>query len=111
MQAKRKARRKAKEGNEDESSLKRLRRQEQKSVLAATEEMDTVYRPKTKDTRAAYEELLSFVQGAMGDQQQETLRGAADEVILQAVAAALSAAVCARVSLLSSGVSAVPISG
>jgi pre-mRNA-splicing helicase BRR2 len=39
-----------------------------------------MYRPKTKETQAAYELVLSFVKGCIGDQPQEILRGAADEV-------------------------------
>jgi hypothetical protein len=39
-----------------------------------------MYRPKTKETQIAYELVLAFVKGCIGDQPQEILRGAADEV-------------------------------
>lgn len=42
---------------------------------------DGMYRPKTKETRAAYEDLLSTIQQQFGDQPQDILRGAADEVL------------------------------
>lgn len=39
------------------------------------------YRPKTRETRAAYEALLGMIGGAFGDQPADVLRGAADEVL------------------------------
>ena len=52
------------------------------NVMSETAELDTgAYRPKTRDTRAAYEGLLSFVQACLGDQPQDVLRGATDEVL------------------------------
>ncbi|ERN11506.1 hypothetical protein AMTRI_Chr03g43880 [Amborella trichopoda] len=55
------------------------RRLEEESVLSISE--DGVYQPKTKDTRAAYEILLSLIQQQFGGQPQDILRGAADEVL------------------------------
>eukprot|EP00727_Mastigamoeba_balamuthi_P013194 m51a1_g8498 putative u5 small nuclear ribonucleoprotein 200 kda helicase-like (2194) ;mRNA; r:37531-45528 len=49
-------------------------------VLQATEEQAT-YRPRTRETRAAYEALLALVQDEVGDQPQDVLRGAAEEVL------------------------------
>ena len=49
------------------------------SVLTA--EADGSYRPKTRETRAAYEALLGMIQGQFGDQPQDVLRGAAEEVL------------------------------
>ena len=40
-----------------------------------------VYQPKTRETRAAYETLLSIMRGAFGDQPADVLRGAADEIM------------------------------
>lgn len=52
------------------------------SVLTETENMDSMsYRPKTRESKAAYEEILTFVQHALGDQPQDILRGAAEEVL------------------------------
>ena len=49
-------------------------------MLALTDDIDT-YRPRSKETRAAYEDLLSLVSRQLGDQPHDILRGAADEVI------------------------------
>lgn len=40
-----------------------------------------LYRPRTKETREAYEALLAVIQGQFGDQPADVLRGAADEVL------------------------------
>lgn len=58
---------------------KRLRGMQEESVLSIVD--DGMYRPKTKETRAAYEALLSTIQQQFGDQPQDILRGAADEVL------------------------------
>lgn len=50
------------------------------SVLAASEE-SMGYRPRTRESRIAYEELLSLVSGLIGDQPQDVLRGAAEEAL------------------------------
>jgi pre-mRNA-splicing helicase BRR2 len=53
------------------------------NVLLETEILDSVnYRPKTRESRAAYEEILNFIQICLGDQPQDILLGAADEVLL-----------------------------
>jgi pre-mRNA-splicing helicase BRR2 len=39
------------------------------------------YRPKTKETRVPYEQLLGFVSNALGDLQQEVIKSAADEIL------------------------------
>jgi pre-mRNA-splicing helicase BRR2 len=49
------------------------------SVLSS--EVDSLYRPKTKETRLAYEVLLNFIQEEMGSQPHDVLRSAADEVL------------------------------
>ncbi|MCL7047252.1 hypothetical protein MKW94_014479 [Papaver nudicaule] len=53
---------------------------EESSVLNLAEE--GAYQPKTKETRAAYETLLSYIQQHLGGQPQDILCGAADEVIV-----------------------------
>ena len=50
------------------------------TVLGLTDDIDT-YRPRSKETRAAYEDLLSFIAQQMGDQPHDILRGAADETL------------------------------
>lgn len=51
------------------------------SVMTETEDGDSInYRPKTRESKAAYEQILSVVQLCVGDQPQDVLRGAADEV-------------------------------
>jgi len=54
-----------------------------KKAASVLQSVDTegAYRPKTKETRAAYEQLLSFIKSCFGDQPQDVLRGAADEVL------------------------------
>lgn len=39
-----------------------------------------LYRPRAQHTRHAYELLLSFMQGSLGDQPRDILCGACDEV-------------------------------
>lgn len=39
------------------------------------------YRPKTRETQAAYETLLSIVQEKLGDYATDVIAGAADEVL------------------------------
>ena len=58
---------------------KKGRAQAVSSVLTA--DADGSYRPKTRETRAAYEALLGMIQGQFGDQPQDVLRGAAEEVL------------------------------
>src|SRR4051812_12829923 len=40
-----------------------------------------VYKPKTEQSRLAFDVLLSFMQESLGDQPREVLYGAADEVL------------------------------
>ncbi|KAL4388632.1 hypothetical protein GQ457_09G026400 [Hibiscus cannabinus] len=49
------------------------------SVLTVTEE--GVYQPKTKETRAAYEAMLSLIQQQLGGQPLNIVSGAADEIL------------------------------
>jgi pre-mRNA-splicing helicase BRR2 len=59
-----------------------LRKGASSSVLSATNDMDSInYRPKTRESRIAYEGMLSFVQSFMGDQPQDILMGAAEEIL------------------------------
>ncbi|XP_057975610.1 DExH-box ATP-dependent RNA helicase DExH12 [Malania oleifera] len=55
------------------------RRLQEESVLTATE--DGVYQPKTKETRAAYEAMLSVIQQQLGGQPLNIVSGAADEIL------------------------------
>jgi len=67
-------------GGDLEASLTRKRR-----AGAATSVLDIdtagLYHPRTKETREAYEALLSLIRSHFGDQPQDILRGAADEVL------------------------------
>ena len=60
-------------------SAKRQKK-ESENVLSLADDMDT-YRPRSKETRAAYETLLTMMQGNLGAQPHDILRGAADEVL------------------------------
>lgn len=57
----------------------------QKRARAARSVLDVdaagLYRPRTRETRAAYEAMLSKIQESLGDQPEDILRGAADEVL------------------------------
>lgn len=55
------------------------RRLQDESVLTAAEE--GVYQPKTKETRAAYEAMLSVIQQQLGGQPLNIVSGAADEIL------------------------------
>ncbi|KAL5557644.1 hypothetical protein UlMin_033855 [Ulmus minor] len=55
------------------------RRLQEESVLTTTEE--GVYQPKTKETRAAYEAMLSVIQQQLGGQPLSIVSGAADEIL------------------------------
>ncbi|KDP36726.1 hypothetical protein JCGZ_08017 [Jatropha curcas] len=55
------------------------RRLREESVLTSTEE--GVYQPKTKETRAAYEAMLSFIQQQLGGQPLNIVSAAADEIL------------------------------
>jgi len=52
------------------------------SVLEASDAFEGLqYRPKSKETKATYELILSFIQQHIGDQPQDILRASADEII------------------------------
>ena len=55
-------------------------RKDAATVLDLGDDLDT-YRPRSKETRGAYEELLSLISQQLGDQPNDILRGAADEVL------------------------------
>ncbi|KAK4355976.1 hypothetical protein RND71_024947 [Anisodus tanguticus] len=55
------------------------RRLQEESVLTSSEE--GVYQPKTKETRAAYEAMLSLIQQQLGGQPLNIVSGAADEML------------------------------
>lgn len=45
------------------------------------DDFGATYKPRTEDSRAAYEALLAGIQVFLGDQPRDVLRGAADEVL------------------------------
>lgn len=70
-------------------------------VLGA--DVDMSYIPRTRDTRIAYESLLSFIQQELGAQEHDVLRSAADEILailkddnLKVSARSLHSVVCSR---------------
>lgn len=82
------------EGMDDRKERLKKKRKEQadihvaggatkKRTGASVLDLDTAgfYRPRTKETRAAYEALLNTIHQQFGDQPQDVLRGAADEVL------------------------------
>eukprot|EP01113_Clastostelium_recurvatum_P015961 TRINITY_DN1902_c1_g1_i1.p1 TRINITY_DN1902_c1_g1~~TRINITY_DN1902_c1_g1_i1.p1 ORF type:complete len:2154 (-),score=847.63 TRINITY_DN1902_c1_g1_i1:92-6553(-) len=52
-----------------------------RDVLAATDNLDLTYRPKTKETKLAYDQILAFIQARLGYQPQDVLRSAGDEIL------------------------------
>lgn len=78
---------KAKKKKERDSSIaepdptrkSKKRRLQEESVLTTTEE--GVYQPKTKETRAAYEAMLSVIQQQLGGQPLNIVSAAADEIL------------------------------
>ena len=53
-----------------------------RNFLAELDQVEGLsYRPKTKESRSVYEQILTFVQRCLGDQPQEVLAGAAEEVL------------------------------
>ena len=42
---------------------------------------DAIYKPKTKENRLVYEQLLSLLSSMLGGESQETLKSVADEVL------------------------------
>ncbi|KAK6927878.1 Sec63 domain [Dillenia turbinata] len=61
------------------SRQSKKRRIQEESVLTSVEE--GVYQPKTKETRAAYEAMLSVIQQQLGGQPLNIVSGAADEIL------------------------------
>lgn len=55
------------------------RRLQEETVLTSTD--DGVYKPKTRETRAAYEGLLGLIQTQLGGQPLNIVSGAADEIL------------------------------
>ena len=56
---------KPKRGYEEEAitGINKKKKRENKNILAGTDDLDSInYRPKTRETRIAYEELLSMIQ-------------------------------------------------
>lgn len=52
------------------------------SLLMETEELGVInYRPKTRESKVAYEEILNLIQQSLGDQPHDIIRGACDEII------------------------------
>ena len=50
--------------------------------MTETEALEAInYRPRHPESKRAYEEILSLIQQNIGDQPQDILRGAADEVL------------------------------
>ncbi|OIT02580.1 dexh-box atp-dependent rna helicase dexh12 [Nicotiana attenuata] len=63
------------------SEPKRRRLLQEESVLNSIDEEGGVYQPKTMETRAAYEAMLSLIQQQIGGQPFSVVSGAADEIL------------------------------
>ncbi|XP_063371470.1 U5 small nuclear ribonucleoprotein 200 kDa helicase [Cydia amplana] len=73
--------RKVKRQKRDEASYE-LSKSKGNRAAWADENTGAVYRPRAQHTRHAYELLLSFMQGSLGDQPRDILCGACDEVLV-----------------------------
>jgi len=52
------------------------------SVISEADGLDAInYRPRHRESKRAYEEILTIIQQNLGDQPADVLRGAADEVL------------------------------
>ncbi|KAI8977390.1 Sec63 Brl domain-containing protein [Mycotypha africana] len=91
IEAKKKKAAAKKQSTGEDTSEKRRRKKEENafnraygysSVLSATEDWEGLnYRPRTKETREAYEHILAFVYEHLGDQARDVIRSAADDVL------------------------------
>jgi pre-mRNA-splicing helicase BRR2 len=68
-------------GGDTLSRQSKRRRVQEESVLNSSEE-EGVYLPKTKETKAAYEAMLSVIQEQLGGQPLSIVSGAADEILV-----------------------------
>ncbi|XP_048003797.1 putative U5 small nuclear ribonucleoprotein 200 kDa helicase [Leguminivora glycinivorella] len=73
--------RKVKRQKRDEASYE-LSKSKGNRAAWSDENTGAVYRPRAQHTRHAYELLLSFMQGSLGDQPRDILCGACDEVLV-----------------------------
>lgn len=63
-------------------SHKKISYRKKQTVLSVIDEVDVIgYQPKTRETKSAYDDLLIEVQKIVGDQPQEILKGAANEIL------------------------------
>lgn len=75
-----KKRKQSSQGRLEERFRRGAKKRKLDSVLASS--LDSVgYRPKTKETRQVYELILIFVQEYLGDQPEDVIKGASEEVI------------------------------
>ncbi|XP_050210373.1 DExH-box ATP-dependent RNA helicase DExH12-like [Mercurialis annua] len=72
-------RKKERDPNAEPVPKRKRRRLREESVLSSSEE--GVYQPKTKETRAAYEAMLSVIQQQLGGQPLNIVSAAADEIL------------------------------
>uniref|UniRef100_A0A2N9I7Z7 Uncharacterized protein n=1 Tax=Fagus sylvatica TaxID=28930 RepID=A0A2N9I7Z7_FAGSY len=68
-------------GGDTLSRQSKRRRVQEESVLNSSEE-EGVYLPKTKETKGAYEAMLSVIQEQLGGQPLSIVSGAADEILV-----------------------------
>lgn len=63
------------------ASMRRPSKRSRTTVLDNDDLEGVKYQPRTRETRQAYESLLSFVRQKLGDQQQNVIMSCADEVL------------------------------
>ncbi|EOA28486.1 hypothetical protein CARUB_v10024696mg [Capsella rubella] len=76
-----KSKKKKKERDVAVVSLRESKRRRLREVSVLTDTDDGVYLPKTKETRAAFEIMLTLIQQQLGGQPLDIVCGAADEIL------------------------------
>jgi len=78
---KEKAEKKAKKNKKKKPKSESLVHEVNRNVIGADIHEEVVYRPRQKETRIIYDQILNIVQKHMGDYPLDTLKAVADEVL------------------------------
>ncbi|CAH2036677.1 unnamed protein product [Thlaspi arvense] len=76
-----KSKKKERDVADDTVSVRQSKRRRLREESVLTDTDDVVYQPKTKETRAAYEAMLSLIQTQLGGLPLNVVSGAADEIL------------------------------
>lgn len=76
-----KMRLRAKQNKDREKDIIKKHQQEDRDNVLSAKIDESVYKPKTRETKVAYERLLTSIQSAIGDQSSSMLFSFADEIL------------------------------